>query len=209
MKLVCLLLLTLLGPASAPQPPAVQVAFAPLTKAAYLAAQKSCVTTRPRVTFPLKKQRGRIVIPTAKGKKVFADVVARGECGNITYTYWGYWPTLRCHVVRVQQCGIVHWFLTTEAGQQLELQGELLEVAPDGQYIASACPNLSLGGPPNNIQLLALQQDTLREVWHLEPKEWEPVAVCWLSPTTLLLRKRMWTSRNPGTTYTYARLTIR
>lgn len=203
MKLL-LLLTALPGPSAR-----VQVAFAPLTKAAYLSAKKGRVATNPRTTFPLKKQHGRIVIPTAKGRKVFADVVARGQCGSITYTYRGYWPALHCHVVRVQQCGIVHWFLTTDAGQQLELEGELLAAAPDGQHIVSACPNLSLGGPPNNLQLLALQQDTLREVWHLEPKTWEPQDVCWLSSAVLLLKEKQYNESSGHIWYTYARLTLK
>ena len=73
MKLLLLWLLPLLGYFPTAGPPAVRVTFSPLTKAAYLAAVKAAVVTRPNVTFPLKKVRGRIVIPTAKGRVVFKD----------------------------------------------------------------------------------------------------------------------------------------
>ena len=73
MKPVLLLLLALLLKLPAAGPPAVKVTLSPLTKAAYLAAKKGAVSTKPAITFPLKKVRGRIVIPTAKGPKVFQD----------------------------------------------------------------------------------------------------------------------------------------
>lgn len=63
-------------------PPAVKVSFSPLTKAAYLAAKKAAIVTKPAVTFPLKQQKWRIVIPTAKGKKVFQDITTETSIGN-------------------------------------------------------------------------------------------------------------------------------
>ncbi|MDB5235846.1 MAG: hypothetical protein JWR44_2839 [Hymenobacter sp.] len=97
MKLLLLWLLPLLGylPAAGPVPG--RVTFSPMTKAAYLAAQKTAVSTKPQVTFPLKKAQGRIIIPTAKGQKTFADIVideaaikkGHGEEEMETYTYLG------------------------------------------------------------------------------------------------------------------------
>ena len=54
MKLLLLWLLPLLSYYPAAGPPAVRVSFSPLTKAAYLAAKKSVVSTKPVMTFPLK-----------------------------------------------------------------------------------------------------------------------------------------------------------
>ena len=42
----------------------------------------------------------------------------------------------------------------------------------------------------------------------VEPPTWEPEEINWLSNSTLLLKKRMWTGQNPGSTFTYAKLTI-
>ena len=196
---------------------AVHVTFAPLKKAAYLAAQKGCVSIKPRVTFPLKKQGGRIVISTAKGRKVFTDIVideaavrrGHGEAETTTYTYQGYWPDWHCHVLRVDYYEIGQWFLITDAGQQVELWGEPV-LAPDGKHIVATCEGLEYsGGQPNLLQILALQNGTVHEVWHLEPKTWEPYQICWVSPNTLLLSKEMWKGKNPGNTYTYAKLTVK
>ena len=74
MKPLLPLLLTLLLKLLPAGPPAGRVTFSPLTKAAYLAAKKKAIVTKPKMTFPLKKVRGRIVIPTAKGNVVFKDV---------------------------------------------------------------------------------------------------------------------------------------
>ena len=50
------------------------------------------------------------------------------------------------------------------------------------------------------------------QVWKLEPSvepmSWEPDEIRWLSSLTLLLKKKMWTGKNPAATFTYAKLTI-
>ncbi len=96
MKLLLLWLLPLLSYLPAAGPPAVRVTFSPLTKAAYLAAKKAAVVTKPAITFPLKKVRGRIVIPTAKGLVVFKDNVVSEESPDWEkYTYLGYSSQLK------------------------------------------------------------------------------------------------------------------
>ena len=58
MKLLLLWLLPLLGYSPATGPAPVHVTFSPLTKAAYLAAKKTVVSSKPVMTFPLKKSAG-------------------------------------------------------------------------------------------------------------------------------------------------------
>jgi hypothetical protein len=110
--------------------------------------------------------------------------------------------------VKVQLYEITEWLLVNDNGKHLELWGEPL-FSPDMKHVASSCMGIEYGGgQPNIIQLLAWQNGEWREVWHLEPKTWEPYRIAWLSPNTLLLSKEMWTGKNPGNTFTYTQLTI-
>lgn len=211
-----LLLLPLLDIASPPKPPAVRVTFSSLTKAAYEQAGKTVIETKPRVTFPLHKQRGRLIIPTAKGQKVFTDIViddaaikrGHSEDEMTIHTYRGFLPDFHCHLIEVQLYEISQWLLISDAGQQVVLWGKPL-FSPDGKHIIATCMGIEYGGgQPNSLELLARQSGAWRTVWHLEPTAWEPYQVGWISPATLLLSKEMWTGKNPGTTFTYARLTI-
>ena len=67
MKSILLVLTLLLGTGLNGAAPT-RVTSSSTTKAAYLKAEKDQAVTKPRVTFSLKKQRGRIVIPTTTGK---------------------------------------------------------------------------------------------------------------------------------------------
>ena len=216
MRLVFLLLLSLLGGASVPKPPVIHVTFSPLTKAAYLQAQKGRIITKPRVTFPLKKQRGRIIIPLAKGQKVFLDTIideaavkkGHNEDESTSYTYLGYLPDFKCHWLKINYYETSEYLLLDATGRQVKLWGEPI-FSPDKQQIVASSMGIEYaGGQPNKIQLVRLQDGILREVWTQEPTTWEPYRICWLSATTLLLSKEMWTGKNPGSTFTYARLTI-
>jgi hypothetical protein len=216
MKLLLLWLLPLLLKLTPAAPPAVRVTFTPLTKAAYDAAKKTAITTRPTLTFPLKKQKGRIAIPTAKGPKVFTDIVidaaavkkGHGEEESTMYTYLGYLAKFKCHLIEVQYYETTQWLLIDASGHQIELWGEPV-YAPDMRHIVATCMGIEYsGGQPNIIQLLEFQNGVLRQVWEQGPKEWEPYRIAWTSDNTLILSKEMWTGKNPGNTFTYAKLTI-
>ena len=209
-------LLPLLGyfPAAGPVP--VRVTFSPLTKAAYLAAKKTAVSTKPVVTFPLKKARGRIVISTAQGPQVFQDIVidevaikkGHGEDEGKTYTYLGYLADFKCHLLHVQRYEMGQWLLIDASGKETELWGEPI-FSPDKRHIIAACMGIEYGGgQPNILQLLELRNGVLQQVWKLEPKTWEPYRICWTSATTVLLSREMWTGDNPGNTFTYSKLKI-
>jgi hypothetical protein len=215
MKCVLLLLTVLVGTPVVPSVPA-RVTFTALTKVAYLQAQKSQIVTKPHITFPLKKEHGRIVIPTAKGRKVFADITideaaikkGHGEDESTTYTYLGYLTDFHCHLIEVQFYETRQWILLDTSGQKIELWGEPV-YAPDMKHLVATCMGLEYGGgQPNIIQLVTLENGNLRETWSLQPKDWEPYRICWTSNATLLLSKEMWTGKNPGNTFTYSKLTI-
>ncbi|MDO7854392.1 hypothetical protein [Hymenobacter convexus] len=216
MKLLLLVLLALLLKLPAGAPPAVRVTFSPLTEAAYLAAKKTAVLTKPAMTFPVKKRNGRIVIPTAKGPKIFTDVVideaafkkGHGEEESTVYTYLGYLVDFKCHLIQVQYYETTQWLLIDGSGHRIELWGEPM-YSPDRRHIAAICMGIEYsGGQPNILQLLELRNGVLQQVWEQEPKTWEPYRIKWLSSSTLLLSREMWTCKNPGTTFTYAKLTI-
>ena len=62
------------------------------------------------------------------------------------------------------------------------------------------------------MRLFQFANGRWRQLWKLEPSvepaTWEPAIIYWLSNSTLLLQKKMWTGKNPGSTYTYSKLTI-
>lgn len=202
------------GPSGSPA--AIRVTFSPLTKAAYLAAKRGCVETKPRVTFPFKKRRGRIVIPTVKGQKILADIVVdeafinqgHSEAEMTEYIYLGYLTAFQAHLIQVQFYETTQWLLIDASGRQIELWGEPV-FAPDMKHIAASCMGIEYGGgQPNIIQLLELKNGILSTAWSLEPKTWEPYSICWSCSNSLLLSKKMWTEKNPGDTFTYSKLTI-
>ena len=188
MKLLLLLLLPLISYLPASKPAPVRVTFSPLTKAAYLAARKACVSTKPQFTFPLKKQKGRIVIPTVKGPKIFQDKGRdEDDAEQERFQYLGYQPLSRCHLLKIIYYESAEYLLIDAAGKQLSLCGEPL-FSPDMRHIAASSMGIEYGGgQPNMIQLLELRGGSVRQVWYLEPKTWEPHRICWTSSSTMYL----------------------
>ncbi|MBH8558439.1 hypothetical protein [Hymenobacter negativus] len=212
MKPLLLLLLTLLLKVPAGAPPKVRVTFSPLTKAAYLAAAKAAVVTKPVLTFPLKKVRGRIVIPTNSGPKVFKDnPVAEDDPDWEKYTYRGYSPQLECHLIEHSHYEWIGEILLDKSGRQTEIFS-MPFYSPDLRSFVTISAGIGYSVFPNEISLSQFEKGHWREVWKLEPSvepaTWEPEEIKWLSNSTLLLKKKMWTGKSPGTTFTYAKLTI-
>lgn len=212
MKLTWLLLLALLVGASLPKAPPVHVTFSSLTKEAYLTAKKTAVVTKPKVTFPLKKQKGRIVIPTVKGQKVFQDKgIGTDDSEQGEYIYLGYLPQFEYHTVEAHLWERTQWFLLDKQGRQLAFYDAPL-YSPDAKSFVVASPGIEYGVYPNEILLYRFENHHWREIWKVEPSvepaTWEPNEICWLSNSTLLLQKKMWGGRKPGS-FTYAKLEIR
>jgi hypothetical protein len=218
MKAALLLLLPLLLKVSAASssgpavPPSVRVTSSPLTKAAYLEARKLTVVTRPTLTFPVKKVRDRIVIPTAAGPKIFQDKgIGTDNDDQAKYEYAGYLPQFGYHVVVGHFWEHTNWLLLGPGGAPLELYDAPV-YSPDLKHFVVSAAGIEFSVYPNEIRLFTFLNGRWREVWKLEPSvepaTWEPQEVRWLSNSTLLLKKRMWTGKNPGATYTYAKLTI-
>jgi hypothetical protein len=208
MKLGFLLLLPLLVGARPSAPPVVRVTFSPLTKTAYLQAKKYCIETKPRVTFPLKKVGGRIVILTAKGQRIFRDGWIEGEHDEDTrYKYLGYWPSLHWHLVEGYHYSEVYRLnALTQSGQWLKLEG-FPELAPDTSQFVVASGALDGVGAPT-IQLFQLKKGVWQERWRIEPKAWQVEQLKWVASNTLLLQERHWNKDFSKSWYTYAQLTI-
>jgi hypothetical protein len=212
MKPALLLLLALLFklPATAPAP--VRVTFSPLTKAAYLNARKLTVVTKPALAFPVKKVRGRLVVPTAVGPKVFQDKgVGTDNDDQVQYEYLGYAAALKYHLVVCHYWEGYECNLVGDNGQKVALPNEPT-FSPDLHSLVVYSAGIEVSYMENTIQVFRLYNGRWQPVWQIEPSveqaTWEPQEVRWLSNSTLLLKKRMWTGKNPGSTYTYAKLTI-
>jgi hypothetical protein len=208
MKLRFLLLLPLLVGARPNVSPTVRVTFSPLTKAAYLQAIKGCVETKPRVTSPLKKVHGRIIVPSAKGQRIFQDGwIDREQEEDTRYKYLGYWPSLGWHLVEGYHYSEVYRLNAVALnGQWLKLE-DFPEIAPDtSQFVIDSGALDGIGAP--TIQLFQSNKGIWQEKWRIEPKTWQVKQLKWLTPNTLLLQKEHWNRDFSKSWYTYAQLTI-
>ena len=213
MKILLLWLLVLLGHAPATGPAPVRVTFSPLTKVAYLAAKKAAVSTKPIVAFPLEKVRGRIVIPTVKGPNVFQDKgIGTDDIEQGEYLYQGYLTQFGYHVIEAHLYERTQWYLLNKQDNQLALYATPV-YSPNLRCLVVASAGIEYGVYPNEIQLFRFNNNQWQLVWQLkpsvEPATWEPDEIDWLSDSTLLLKKKMWTGSTPGNTFTYSKLTIR
>ncbi|GAA4045312.1 hypothetical protein GCM10022409_34180 [Hymenobacter glaciei] len=164
------------------------------------------------MTFPLKKVRGRIVIPTSKGPKVFQDKgVGTDEVEQAQYEYAGYLPQFGYHVIIGHFWERTNWLLLGPGGAPLALYGEPL-YSPDLKHFVVSAAGIENGTYPNEVRLFGFVNGRWQQVWKIEPSvepmTWEPDGVQWLSNSTLLLKKKMWTGKNPGNTFTYSKMTI-
>lgn len=209
MKATSLLLILLLDGFTALRPPAVRVTFSSLTKAAYLQALKGKIVINPHVAFPLKKQQGRLVIPSAKGAHMFRDGWVDGEHDAATrYKYLGYWPSLHWHMVEGYHFSEVYRLnALTQSGQWLKLEG-VPEIAPDTRQFMVASGALDGMSTPT-IQLFRLRKGVWEEIWQVESQTWQVEQLNWIATNALLLEKKHWDKSFSRTWYTYARLTIR
>lgn len=212
MKPLLPLLLTLLLKLTAAGPPAGRVTLSPVTKAVYLAAKKRAVATMPPLTFPVKKERGRIVIPTSKGPKVFRDVrKAEDETAVTTYTYLGYAEALRLHILQIQLWETSEFKAVDARGNNTELWSPPI-FSPQLHHLITVSANLKYDMMPSGLQLFRCAPSGLQKVWELAATAWEPdeTGVFWASESTVFIRQRRYQHRygNKNPYFTYAKLTI-
>ena len=189
MKLLLLWLLPLLSYFPAVGPPAARVTFSPLTKAAYLAAKKMAVLTKPMMTFPVKKARGRIVIPTTVGNLVFTDrVTADDETQFITHKYLGFMPILKEHLLETIYWEGADYTLIESDGNKTKLISPP-NYSPNQQYIITSSRGLVYGMMPNGIQLFIRKNGHPTLVWKLIPIHWEPAEAFWASDSIAYLKE--------------------
>ncbi|HLK97904.1 MAG TPA: hypothetical protein VK364_09060 [Hymenobacter sp.] len=208
----CLVVLTWLWIAA--QPSAASVTFSKLSAVDYERARKVAGKTTPIVTQPLKKIRGAFAIPTTQGQQVFRDFIigaaqikqGHSEEEHTSYTYGGYLPRFRRHVVKVTYYETSQWWLVAENGRRLTLWGPPV-YAPDQNRVATICPGLEYsGGQPNALQLFQLKEGVLQKVWEMQPTSWEPEEIFWTSLTTLYLKREWYSGTASG--FSYWKLTI-
>ncbi|GAB3587212.1 hypothetical protein [Hymenobacter daeguensis] len=210
MKPALLLLLALLLKLPAGAPPKVRVTFSPLTKAAYLAAAKGGIVTAPTMTFPLKKQNGRIVIPTVKGPKVFKDVRrAEDETAEVTYLYQGFYAKLQHHLLQIRYYENAEWVIV-EANGKISRLWSPPGYSPGLDYLFTGSGSLDYDMMPNGLQLFRIGPGGLKKVWETAPTAWAPEDAFWTSGNTLFVKQRRYVNLEVSDKhyFTYAKLTI-
>ncbi|GAB3736953.1 hypothetical protein GCM10027594_17840 [Hymenobacter agri] len=210
MKPLLLLLLTLLLKLPTAGPPAVRVKLSPLTKVAYEAAKKTAVVTRPPMTFPVKKQKGRIVIPTAKGPKLFKDVrVADDETAEVTYAYKGFCAELQQHLLQVSYYESSGWIIVDAAGKVSNLWSPP-GYSPSLNRLFTGSGSLEYDMMPNGLQIFQKEPNGLKKIWETAPTTWAPEDAFWTTENTLYVQQRRYRNLEVSDKhyFTYAKLTI-
>ncbi len=208
--MIVLLFTLLLRLPAAAGPPAVRVALRPLTQQAYLEAKKAAIVTKPARTFPVKKAGGRIVIPTAKGRKLFRDVrVADDETSDITYTYEGFSAKLQQHLLRIGYYESSEWVLV-EANGTISKLWSPPSCSPGCNRMLAYSSSMEYEMMPNGLQLFQAGAGGLQKVWETAPTAWAPEEAFWTSDNTAVLKQKRYPGLNAGNKlyFTYAKLTM-
>lgn len=211
MRLLVLLFVLLPGPPA----PAPVVTFHQISAATYAQARRAAPPVQVPTTFPVKARNGQLVIPTTAGLQTYRNVVideqaianGHGEDETTQYTYHGFLPGLRRHVVEVMFYETAEWWLISPEGRRLTLYGQPV-YAPDQQSVAAICPGLEYsGGQPNAVQIFRLQHGVLRPLWEARPANWEPEELFWVNKNTMYLKREEYPGGRQGA-MSYWKLTI-
>lgn len=204
------LLVLLLPLLPSPPAPAAAVTFQRISAATYAQARRAARPVQVPTTFPVKALNGQLVIPSTAGPQTFRDVVidekaianGHGEDETTQYTYHGFLPGLRRHVVEVGFYETNEWWLISPEGRRLTLYGKP-EYAPGQQRVAASCAALEYqAGQPNILQLFQLQNGLLRSVWEMRPTSWESEKLFWTGANTLYLKRQEFSDgQDKGQTY--------
>jgi hypothetical protein len=218
MKYSCLPLLVLLSSAAGPKPPAVRVTISPLTKAAFEQARRRASTLGKLLLgeapiFTVHKQKGRLVIPTEAGSKLFKDkVFPKNEVDDITYEYLGFFPKHKVHLIQVAYYESSEVLLVEKNGNIVRLVSEPL-YSPSQQRLLAASRGIVYAMMPNSLQLVEKVAGRLQIVWEITPKKWEPVDLFWTSDSVACLKQELVNSATEEpyepARFTYARLLVR
>ena len=153
------------------------------------------------------------MIPTGEGPKVFQDKgVGTDNDDLVQFEYKCYLPQFGYHTLLGHYWERTQTLLVPGTGKQpLPLYGDPC-YSPSLKSFVVIAAGIEYGVYPNEIQLFQFENGSWRQVWKLEPSvepaTWEPYEIDWLSNSTLLLKKKMWTGKNPGTIFTYAKLLV-
>ncbi|MDO7877141.1 hypothetical protein Q5H93_20515 [Hymenobacter sp. ASUV-10] len=215
MKNVLLLfvLSALLLGAAGPKPPPVSISR--ISAAVYAQAEKRAATGKKaaeKITHPVRKKNGCLVIPTATGNKVFRDkVIANNEVGDVTYEYQGFSAALQQHCIQVQYYESSEWLIVEQNGNIIHLFSPP-DYSPNRALILTGSQGLVYSMMPNGMQLFRKTNGKMTLLWELRPATWEPAEFFWVSDALIYLKQERCTPE--GETYsprrfTYAQLVIK
>jgi len=217
MKHSCLLLFALLSSAASLKPPAARVIISPLTKAAFEQAHRRAGTPGKLLlgeapVFTIRKQKGRLVIPTEAGNKLFKDkIFPKNEIEDVTYKYLGFFPRHQVHLIQVAYYESSEILLIEKSGNIVRLVSEPV-YSPSQQRLLAASRGIVYAMMPNSLQLVEKVDGRLQIVWETIPKKWEPVDLFWTSDSMAFLKQEQINSATEApfkpARFTYARLLV-
>jgi len=187
MPLVGLLILTAASPAASPP---FQLAF--LSQNAFAQAARTAPATRLRLEQPLRKAKGVVRIPVGASRyKRFVDRKARADGTNeveqVTYTYLGYLPDFKHHLLQAHYFESAEWLLVSDTGNTLRLWSEPLP-SPDRTQLLTYNGSLDYEVMPTGVQLFRVVGGRLRKQWEYPLTTWEPRRAFWVTNQRLCLQ---------------------
>ena len=210
MSMVGLLILTAASPAAAP--PFKLVALSPN---AFAQAARTAPATRLRFEHPLRKVKGVVRIPVGAGRyKRFVDLKARADGTNeveqVTYTYLGYLPDFKHHLLLARYWESAEWLLVSDTGNTLPLWSEPLP-SPDRTQLLTYNGSLDYEIMPTGMQLFRMVGGRLIKQWEYPLTTWEPRRVVWVTNQRLCLQGEVpdYVATNGRKTVFYRTLTLR
>lgn len=114
------------------------------------------------------------------------------------HTYEGRLEATPFHAIHVSWYESAGYLLVhAETGRQIPLEARPL-VSPAGDRLAVAAFDLEARMGPNLVAIHALDGDSLREEWRVEPLDWGPEARAWLDDATFAFTRLVVTGRGAG-----------
>ncbi|WP_426059388.1 hypothetical protein [Hymenobacter sp. B1770] len=167
-------------------------ALVALTPAAFHHAVRAAPPASLRLEYPVRKSNGAVRIPLGGGGyKTFADrpVNAEGtdETEQLTYTYVGYMPDFRQHLLQERAYESSQWLLVSETGETTPLWSQPLP-SPDRVYLLTSNGSLDYDVMPTGLQLFRQVGGRVVKQWEHRLTTWEPRQVQWLTNDRLCLQ---------------------
>ena len=108
---------------------------------------------------------------------------------SITYSYLGFLPKLRQHVVEVAYWENTDWLIIEENGNMVRLVSPP-NYSPNRQNILAGSCGIEYEMAPNRVQVFKTKNNKLALAWEITPELWEPTEAFWGNDSTVFVKQK-------------------